>query len=49
MVFGFFICLDAFLFVFTLLPIRVCLAVFTCICRLITCSRYGVVSFLLLI
>lgn len=38
MVFGLFICLDTFLFVFTLLPVRACLAALTCIYRLITCS-----------
>lgn len=37
MVFGFFLCLDAFLYVLTLLPLRVCLALF----RLLTLPCYG--------
>ncbi|XP_067386454.1 transmembrane anterior posterior transformation protein 1 homolog isoform X2 [Emydura macquarii macquarii] len=37
MVFGIFLCLDAFLYVFTLLPLRVCLALF----RFITLPCYG--------
>uniref|UniRef100_G3STD1 Transmembrane anterior posterior transformation 1 n=1 Tax=Loxodonta africana TaxID=9785 RepID=G3STD1_LOXAF len=38
MVFGIFLCLDAFLYVFTLLPLRVCLALF----RLFTLPCYGI-------
>ncbi|KAM9678387.1 transmembrane anterior posterior transformation protein 1 homolog isoform 1-T1 [Trichechus inunguis] len=37
MFFGIFLCLDAFLYVFTLLPLRVCLALF----RLFTLPCYG--------
>ncbi|XP_048219909.1 transmembrane anterior posterior transformation protein 1 homolog [Perognathus longimembris pacificus] len=37
MFFGIFLCLDAFLYVFTLLPLRVCLALF----RLLTLPCYG--------
>lgn len=38
MIFGFFICADSFLFVFTILPIRVLLALVRCCARVVTCS-----------
>jgi len=39
MLFGFFVCLDAFLFVFTFLPLRVLIALVTCPLRVLCCSR----------
>ena len=40
MLFGFFICLDAFLFLFTFLPLRLLLAVISLLYRFLTCSMY---------
>lgn len=38
MLFGFFICLDAFLFLFTFLPLRLLVAVVSLLYRFLTCS-----------
>lgn len=39
MLFGYFVCLDAFLYVFTILPIRVVLAAFAVVCRIVSRNR----------
>lgn len=40
MLFGFFICLDAFMFIFTFLPLRLLLAMVSIVYRFFTFSKY---------